>query len=100
VPDYAGTSSTIALPGSFKDSGSSWSVYVGLGVEYVGYSYIDDNAGAYRFDEGPLIGRLGLGAIWQWDHLLAAVTLRASTSEDERHKDNFSFGTLSVSWAI
>ncbi|HDZ36755.1 MAG TPA: lipid A deacylase LpxR family protein [Marinobacter sp.] len=100
VPDYAGTSSTIALPGSFKDWGSSWSVYVGLGVEYVGYSYIDDNAGAYRFDEGPLIGRLGLGATWQWDHLLAAVTLRASTSEDERHKDNFSFGTLSVSWAI
>ena len=100
VPDYAGTSSTIALPGSFKDSGSSWSVYVGLGVEYVGYSYIDDNAGAYRFDEGPLIGQLGLGATWQWDHLLAAVTLRASTSEDERHKDNFSFGTLSVSWAI
>jgi len=100
VPDYAGTSSTIALPGSFKDSSSSWSVYVGLGVEYVGYSYIDDNAGAYRFDEGPLIGQLGLGATWQWDHLLAAVTLRASTSEDERHKDNFSFGTLSVSWAI
>jgi hypothetical protein len=100
VPDYAGTSSTIALPGSFKDSGSSWSVYVGLGVEYVGYSYIDDNAGAYRFDEGPLIGQLGLGAAWQWDHLLASVTLRASTSEDERHKDNFSFGTLSVSWAI
>jgi len=26
--------------------------------------------------------------------------LRASTSEDERHKDNFSFGTLSVSWAL
>ena len=100
VPDYAGTSSTIALPGSFKDSGSSWSVYVGLGVEYVGYSYIDDNAGAYRFDEGPLIGQLGLGAAWQWDHLLASVTLRASTSEDERHKDNFSFGTLSVSWAL
>lgn len=100
VPDYAGTSSTIALPGSFKDSGSSWSVYVGLGVEYVGYSYIDDNAGAYRFDEGPLIGQLGLGATWQWDHLLASVTLRASTSEDERHKDNFSFGTLSVSWAL
>ena len=100
VPDYAGTSSTIALPGSFKDSGSSWSVYVGLGVEYVGYSYIDDNAGAYRFDEGPLIGQIGLGATWQWDHLLAAFTLRASTSEDELHKDNFSFGALSVSWAI
>ena len=100
VPDYAGTSSTIALPGSFNDSGSSWSVYVGLGVEYLGYSYIDDNARAYRFDEGPLIGQLGLGATWQWDHLLAAVTLRATTSEDERHKDNFSFGTLSVSWAI
>ena len=100
VPDYAGTSSTIALPGSFNDSGSSWSVYVGLGVEYLGYSYIDDNARAYRFDEGPLIGQLGLGATWQWDHLLASVTLRATTSEDERHKDNFSFGTLSVSWAI
>ena len=100
VPDYAGTSSTIALPGSFNDSGSSWSVYVGLGVEYLGYSYIDDNARAYRFDEGPLIGQLGLGATWQWDHLLASVTLRATTSEDERHKDNFSFGTLSVSWAM
>ena len=100
VPDYAGTSSTIALPGSFNDSGSSWSVYVGLGVEYLGYSYIDDNARAYRFDEGPLIGQLGLGATWQWDHLLASVTLRATNSEDERHKDNFSFGTLSVSWAI
>lgn len=100
APDYAGTSSTIALPGSFTESGSSWSVFIGFGVEYVGYSYIDDNADSYRFDEGPLIGQLGLGATWQWNHLQASVTLRASTSEDERHKDNFSFGTLSLSWKL
>ena len=100
VPDYAGTSSTISLPGSLNSTGSSWSVFIGLGVEYVAYSYIEENSGPYEFTEGPFIGQIGLGGAWQWDKFQAALTLRATTGEDERHKDNFSFGTLSVSWVL
>jgi len=100
VPEYSGTSSTIALPASLNTQGSGWSVFVGLGLEYVGYSYIDDNSGPYRFDEGPVIGQLGIGAAWQWNRVHAGLIFRATTGEDDRHKDNFSFGTLSLSWEL
>lgn len=100
VPDYAGTSSTIALPGSFSRGYSSWSVFVGLGLEYVTYSYLEDNAGQYRFKESPFLGQLGIGGTWQWDRFQTAFVLRATTGEEDRNKDNFSFGTLSLSWAL
>lgn len=100
VPDYAGASSTIALPGSFNDSGSGWSVFVGLGVDYVAYSYLEDNSDPYRFKESPVLGQIGLGATWQWDRLQAAMIFRATTGEEQRNKDNFSFGTLSLSWVL
>ncbi|WP_396622423.1 lipid A deacylase LpxR family protein [Marinobacter sp. W-8] len=100
VPDYAGTSSTIALPGSFSRGYSSWSVFVGLGLEYVAYSYLEDNAGQYRFKESPFLGQLGIGGTWQWDRFQTAFVLRATTGEEDRNKDNFSFGTLSLSWAL
>ena len=58
IPDYAGSSSTIALPGSFSRSRTAWSVFVGLGVEYISYSYLADNSGPYRFSESPLLARI------------------------------------------
>ena len=100
IPDYAGSSSAIALPGSFSGAKSAWSVFIGLGAEYIAYSYLEDNSGPYRFSEGPLLGQLGLGGTWQWDNLQAALILRATTGEEQRNQDNFSFGTLSFSWAL
>jgi len=100
VPDYAGTSSTIALPGSLSESSSSWSVFAGLGVEYVAYSYLESNSGPYRFREGPFLGQLGVGATWQWHRNQIAMVLRAASDGQESSKDNFSFGTLSWSWAL
>ncbi len=100
VPDYAGTSSAISMPGSFSESATSWSVFVGLGVEYVAYSYFEDNAGPFQFEESPLLGQIGIGGSWQWNQTQIALTLRATTGEEESSKDNFSFGTLSFSWAL
>ncbi|GGC69290.1 lipid A deacylase LpxR family protein [Marinobacter halophilus] len=100
VPDYAGTASTIALPGSFSGSPTSWSVFVGLGVEYVAYSYLEDNSGPFQFKESPLLGQVGIGGSWQWNRTQVSLTLRATTGEEESSKDNFSFGTLFVSWAL
>ncbi|MCR9190000.1 lipid A deacylase LpxR family protein [Marinobacter adhaerens] len=100
IPDYAGSSSTIALPGSFSDSRTAWSVFVGLGVEYIAYSYLENNSGPYRFSESPLLGQIGLGATRQWDNLQMALVFRAKTGEKQRNQKNFSFGTLSFSWAL
>lgn len=100
IPDYAGTAPTIALPGSFSESAPAWSVFIGLGVEYIAYSYLEDNADDYRFKEDPFLAQIGLGGTWQWDRLQAALILRASTGEEQRNQDNFSFGTLSLSWAL
>ncbi len=103
IPDYAGSSSAIALPGSFSGAKSAWSLFIGLGgAEYIAYSYLEDNSGPYRFSEGPpLLGQIGLGGTWQWDNLQAALILRATTGgEEQRNQDNFSFGTLSFSWVL
>lgn len=99
VPDYAGTSSTVGLPAALNDTGRGWSVFVGLGVEYVAYSYLEDSAGPYQFEESPVLAQVGIGATWQWQNLQTALILRATTGEEQSNKDSFSFGTLSLTWA-
>ena len=100
APDYAGSSTSIALPGSFSNTESSWSVFTGAGVEYTPYSYIEEHAAPYRFDNDPIISQIGVGGTWQWNNLQAALTLRTTTGAGDQHKDNFSFGTLSLSWTL
>ena len=100
VPDYAGYSSTIGLPGALDSNGSGWSVFVGLGVEVVPYSYLEKHSSPYRFEESLLQGHVGVGATMHWDKLQLALTVRATTGEEETNKDNFSFGSLSMTWAL
>ncbi|RBP32659.1 hypothetical protein DET50_103220 [Marinobacter pelagius] len=99
VPDYAGTSSTVGLPAALNDAGTGWSVFIGAGLEYVPYSYLEDNAGPYEFEESALLAQAGIGATWQWQNLQMALILRATTGEEQSNKDSFSFGTLSLTWS-
>ena len=100
IPDYAGTSSAIGLPDALNDAGTGWSFFVGVGLEYVAYSYLEDNAGPYRFEESPLLAQIGVGATIQWDNIQTALVMRATTGEQQSNKDNFSFGTLSLTWKL
>ncbi len=98
VPDYAGTSSTVGLPATFNNAGTGWSVFIALGLEYVPYSNLKDNAGPYRFEENLMLAQIGIGATRQWQSLQAALILRATTGEEQSDKESFSFGTLSLTW--
>lgn len=99
IPDYASSSSTIGLPGALDSNGPGWSVFIGLGLEAVPYSYLDKNSSPYRFEESLLQGHVGIGATMHWDKLQLSLILRATSGEEETNKDNFSFGSLSMTWA-
>lgn len=100
IPDYAGTSSTIGMPGALDQRAPGWSVFVGLGVDIVPYSYLDKNASPYQFEESLLQGQAGIGGSMHWDRLQVSLTVRATTGEEQTNKDNFSFGSLAVTWAL
>ena len=99
IPDYAGTSSAIGMPSAINGAGHGWSIFLGLGLEYVAYSYLEDNAEPYQFEQSPLLLQAGLGATWQWQNLQTAFILRATTGEEQSNKDDFSFGTISFTWS-
>jgi|TARA_B100000965_G_scaffold380251_1_gene376651 lipid A 3-O-deacylase len=46
------------------------------------------------------LGQIGVGATRQWNNLQLALVFRATTGEKQRNQKNFSFGTLSFSWAL
>lgn len=100
IPDYASSASTIGLPGALDSAGSGWSVFIGLGLEVVPYSYLEKNASPYQFDESLLQGQAGIGATMHWESLQLSLILRATTGEEETNKDNFSFGSVSMTWAL
>jgi len=99
VPDYAGTASTVGLPAALNDAGTGWSVFIGVGLEYVPYSYLADNAGQYSFEESAMLAQIGIGATRQWHNIQMALILRATKGEEHSNKDSFSFGTLSFTWS-
>lgn len=99
VPDYAGTASTVGLPSALNGAGEGWSVFIGLGLDYVPYSYLKDNAGPYQFEESLLLVQAGIGATWQWQNLQAGLIIRATSGAEQSNKDSFSFGTVSLTWA-
>lgn len=100
IPDYAGASSTIGMPGALNHRAPGWSVFIGLGVDVVPYSYLDKNASPYQFEESLLQGQAGIGGSMHWDRLQVSLTVRATTGEEQNNKDNFSFGSLAVTWAL
>ncbi|WP_139339016.1 lipid A deacylase LpxR family protein [Marinobacter lutaoensis] len=98
IPDYSGSASTIGLPGALGRDG--WSVFLGVGGQYIPYSYLEAESGPYRFDQKPLVGQVGLGASWQAYDWLVSVILRATTDQEQSNKSHFSYGTLALSWRI
>lgn len=98
VPDYAGASSTIGLPGSLDAPGPGWAAFIGVGLEVIPYTYLEDRSGRYDYEQRPVVGMIGLGLGWHAPGIQVAVTLRATTSQDESNKDPLSFGTLSAGW--
>lgn len=100
IPDYAGASSTIGLPGSLNSPGPGWASFVGMGIEVIPYSYLEEQSGRYDYDQRLLIGVAGIGIGWHAPGFNLAITLRATTSQDETNKNAFSFGTVSATWGF
>lgn len=98
IPDYAGASSTIGLPGSLDSAGTGWSAFIGAGIEVIPYTYLEEQSGRYDYDQRPLIGLVGIGVGWHAPGVHLAITLRATTSQEETNKQALSFGTVSAGW--
>ncbi|MCH8496988.1 MAG: lipid A deacylase LpxR family protein [Marinobacter sp.] len=98
VPDYAGVSTGVGLPGIMDVTGPGWSVFAGLVAEWVPYSYLDERSGDYSYDQQPWIGHAGMGVGWHTPGFNLSLTLRATTAQEASSKQALSFGTLSFSW--
>lgn len=100
VPEYAGLSSSIGLPGLLDTTGKGWSVFAGLIGEAIPYSYLEERSGPYTFEQRTLVGHVSLGAGLHTDNFQVALTLRATTAQEETNKDPLTFGTLSLTWRL
>lgn len=100
MPDYAGISSSIGLPGALPASDSGWSVFAGVMAQWIPYSYIDEQADRYRYDQKALVGHAGIGAGWHSPGFQATVTVRTTSSQNKTNKEPLSFGTLSFTWHL
>ncbi len=99
VPLTSGASSTLALPGSTDAPGMGWSVFAGVGGQWVPYSYMDHHADPYTYDQNPFIWQAGVGAGWHWNGFQATLILRGTSSPDKTNKDELTFGTLAATWS-
>lgn len=100
IPDYAGISSSIGLPGALNVPGSGWSVFAGIMGQWIPYSYIDEKAENYQYDQKTVVGHAGIGAGWHTPGFQATVTLRTTSSQNKTNKDPLSFGTISFTWQL
>jgi lipid A 3-O-deacylase len=100
VPEYAGMSSSVGLPGMLDAPGAGWTVFAGLLGEANPYSYIEDKAGPYQFEQEPLVGHVSVGAGLHSNNFHFAMTVRATTAQEETNKEALTFGTLSFTWRM
>ncbi|MCH8542298.1 MAG: lipid A deacylase LpxR family protein [Alcanivorax sp.] len=100
VPEYAGMSTTIGLPGLLDATGTGWSIFAGLLGEGIAYNYIEKRGGDYSFTQRHFVGHLSLGAAVHTEGFQAALTLRATTAQEQTNKDPMTFGTISLTWRI
>jgi hypothetical protein len=100
IPDYAGISSSIGLPGALDVPASGWSLFAGVMGEWIPYSYIDEQADNYRYDQKTLIGHAGIGAGWHTPGFQATLTFRTTSSQDRTNKEPLTFGTISLAWQL
>lgn len=100
VPEYTGMASAIGLPGLLDSRAAGWSLFGGVLAEAIPYSYIEDKAGDYRFDQSPLVGHLMLGAGLHGPRFHGALSLRATSAQEETNKQPLTFGTLSLAWRL
>lgn len=100
IPDYAGISSSIGLPGALNVPGSGWSVFAGVMGQWIPYSYIDEEAQDYRYNQKALVGHAGFGAGWHTPGFQATLTFRTTSSQDKTNKEPLTFGTVSFTWKL
>ncbi|TDT44206.1 hypothetical protein DES49_0306 [Halospina denitrificans] len=100
IPDYAGISSSIGLPGALNVSESGWSVFAGVMAEWIPYSYIDDKAENYRYNQKALVGHAGIGAGWHAPGFQATLSFRTTSSQNKTNKAPLTFGTISLTWRL
>ena len=100
IPDYAGISSSIGLPGALNASGSGWSVFAGVMAQWIPYSYIDEKAENYQYDQKALVGHAGVGAGWHTPGFQATLSVRTTSSQNKTNKEPLSFGTISFTWQL
>lgn len=100
IPDYAGISSSIGLPGALNVSDSGWSVFAGMMAQWIPYSYIDEEADNYRYNQNALVGHAGIGAGWHTPGFQATLTFRTTSSQNKTNKSPLTFGTISLTWRL
>ncbi|MCG8519971.1 MAG: lipid A deacylase LpxR family protein [Pseudomonadales bacterium] len=100
IPDYSGASPSIGLPGALDMAGSGWSAFIGIGVEYVPYSYLDHEDGPYDLEQAPWVGQAGVGVDWHSPGFQISLIVRANTGEEDTHKEAFSYGSVAVTWRL
>lgn len=95
---YSASSPTLSLPGIHEVTESGWSVLLGMGLEYVFSSYLEERSGPYEFDQRPVTAKLGFGVSWYWPGLQVTAVLRANSSQEDLRPKSASFGSLTASW--
>src|SRR5690606_35755587 len=100
IPDYAGIGTAGSLVGLFDRRGFGWELFLGLSGQYIGYSYLEEHAGAYDIEARDVTG-VGIADFGLRNNGFSfTMTLQTSTSPLRDNDDSLSFGNLSFMWAI
>lgn len=100
VPEYAGASPSLGLPGLLETQSWGWDVFASVLVQGVAYSYIEEKGGPYNYRKKDAVGALTLGVGLHSRNFHMALAVRASTAQEDENKEAMTFGTLSFSWRI
>ena len=100
IPDYAGLGTAGSLVGLFDNPGFGWEVFFGLSGQYVGYSYLEENAGRYNIEARDAVGAVITGFGVRSGEFSFTMTVQTSTSPVRDKNDPLSFGNMSFMWAL
>ena len=86
--------------GLFDNPGFGWEVFFGLSGQYVGYSYLEENAGRYNIEARDAVGAVITGFGVRSGEFSFTMTVQTSTSPVRDNNDPLSSGNMSFMWAI